>query len=105
MDIFCAAIDSQLQELNHRFNEHAVELLVLSSTLDPYQARQSFRINDICLLVTKFYPQDFTEHEKEVLETKLCHFKHNVVRHPKFESLSSIFELCQWLVRTRKSIA
>ena len=39
VDIFCAAIDSQLQELNHRFNEHAVELLVLSSALDPYQAR------------------------------------------------------------------
>jgi hypothetical protein len=105
VDIFCAAIDSQLQELNHRFNEHAVELLVLSSALDPYQARQSFRINDICLLVTKFYPQDFTEHEKEVLETELCHFEHNVVRHPEFESLSSISELCQWLVRTRKSIA
>ena len=105
MDIFCVAIDSQLQELNHRFNEHAVELLVLSSALDPYQARPSFRINDICLLVSKFYQQDFTEYEKEVLETKLCHFEHNVVRHPEFESLSSISELCQWLVRTRKSIA
>ena len=54
---------------------------------------------------TKFYPQDFTEHEKEVLETELCHFEHNVVRHPEIESLSSIYELCQWLVRTRKSIA
>ena len=105
VNIFCATIDSQLQELNHRFNEHAVELLVLSSALDPYQACQSFRINDICLFVTKFYPQDFMKHEKEVLETKLCHFEHNVVRHPEFESLSSISELCQWLVRTRKSIA
>ena len=64
MNIFCATIDSQLQELNHRFNEYAVELLVLSSALDPYQTRQSFRINDICLLVTKFYQQDFTEHKK-----------------------------------------
>ena len=32
---FYAAIDSQLQELNGRFSEHAVELLILSSTLDP----------------------------------------------------------------------
>ena len=61
---------------------------MLSSALDPYQARQSFRINDICLLVTKFYLQDFTEYEKEVLETELCHFEHNVVQHPEFESLS-----------------
>ena len=39
VEVFCATIDSQLHELNHRFNQHAVELLVLSSTLDPYQAR------------------------------------------------------------------
>ena len=35
LDIFCAAINFQLQELNRRFNEHAVELLILASTLDP----------------------------------------------------------------------
>ena len=33
VDIFKAMIDSQLQELNHRFNEHVVELLILSSIL------------------------------------------------------------------------
>ena len=93
VDIFCAAIDSQLHELNHRFNEHAIELLVLSSTLDPYQAHQSFRINDICFLVAKFYSQDFTKHEKEVLEIELCHFEHSVVQLSKFKNLSSISEL------------
>jgi hypothetical protein len=29
VDIFCASINSQLQELNRRFSEHAVELLIL----------------------------------------------------------------------------
>ena len=38
VDIFNAGIDSQLQELNHRFSEHAMELLTLSSTLDPQEA-------------------------------------------------------------------
>ena len=33
--IFNAGIDSQLQELNYRFSEKAMELLTLSSTLDP----------------------------------------------------------------------
>jgi len=33
--IFCASIDFQLQELNHRFSEHAVELLILGSVLHP----------------------------------------------------------------------
>ena len=35
VDIFNAGIDSQLQELNHWFSKYAMELLTLSSTLDP----------------------------------------------------------------------
>ena len=35
VNIFYAAIDSQLQELNIRFNDSSVELLMLSSALDP----------------------------------------------------------------------
>jgi hypothetical protein len=46
--IFCAVIDSQLKELNHRFSEHAVELLILGSALNPRATRDSFRIDDIC---------------------------------------------------------
>ncbi|XP_059671069.1 uncharacterized protein LOC132316609 [Cornus florida] len=35
IDIFNGTIDSQLQELNNRFSKKAVELIVLSSALDP----------------------------------------------------------------------
>ena len=35
VDISYVAIDSQLQELNGRFSEHAMELLIFSSTLCP----------------------------------------------------------------------
>jgi hypothetical protein len=73
MDIFCASIDSQLQELNRRFSEHAVELLILDSTLDSRAARESFRIDDICQLINKFYPQDFSDLEYEQLEIELNH--------------------------------
>jgi hypothetical protein len=54
-----------LQELNRRFNEHAVELLILGSALDPRAARESFKIDDICQLVNKFYSQDFPDLENE----------------------------------------
>jgi hypothetical protein len=80
MDIFCVAIDSQLQELNRRFSEQAVELLILVSALDPRVARESFRIDDICQLVNKFYPQDFTDTEKEQLKIELHHYEHNIVQ-------------------------
>ena len=71
VDIFYAAIDSILQELNHRFSKHAVELLNLSSTLDPKEARESFRSIDILLLVSKFYPKDFTNQEMTLLKAKV----------------------------------
>jgi len=73
MDIFCASIDSQLQELNRRFSEHAMELLILGSALDSQAARESFRIDDICQLINKFYPQDFSDLEYEQLEIELNH--------------------------------
>jgi hypothetical protein len=57
VDIFCTAIDSQLQELNRQFSEHAMELFILGSTLEPRIAHKSFKIDDICQLVNKFYLQ------------------------------------------------
>jgi hypothetical protein len=103
VDIFCAAIDSQLQKLNRQFSEHTVELLILGSALDPRVARESFRIDDICQLVNKFYPQDFTDFEKEQLKIELYHYEHNVVQHSSFKGLLNISKLSQWLVRTEKS--
>ncbi|XP_075654760.1 uncharacterized protein LOC142624919 [Castanea sativa] len=101
VNIFYATIDSQLQEINHRFNEDTIELLRLSSALEPREALKSFRSRDLCLLVKNFYPQDFTDYEKQVLEKELYHFEYNVVQDPEFQKLKSLSELCQWLVRTR----
>ncbi|XP_034924224.1 uncharacterized protein [Populus alba] len=56
VDIFTAIVDQQLQELNNRFNEQATELLKLSTTLDPKNNYKLFSVEDICLLVDKFYP-------------------------------------------------
>ena len=57
-------IDSQLQELNNRFKEDTVELLIRSTSLDPRGGYSSFNIEDICKLAEKYYPMDFTEQEK-----------------------------------------
>ncbi|XP_075654727.1 uncharacterized protein LOC142624880 [Castanea sativa] len=94
---------SSTKELNHRFNEDEMELLRLSSALEPREALKSFRSSDIFLLVKNLYPQDFTDYDKQVLEKELYHFEHNVVQDPKFKKLKSLSELCQWLVRTRNS--
>ena len=74
IDIFTAAIDFQLQELDSRFNEHAVELLILSAALSLKDAYKSFKIDDMCNLVDKFYFEDFTKQEKIFLRFQLHHY-------------------------------
>ena len=73
VNIFYAAIDSQLLELNHRFNEDSVELIRFSSALEPREALKSFRSSDLYLLVKNLYPQDSTDYDKQVLENELYH--------------------------------
>ncbi|XP_062011181.1 uncharacterized protein LOC133727792 [Rosa rugosa] len=90
VDIFYAAIDSQLQELNNRFNEHAVELLTLSSALDPTKISKCFKIDAIY-------------HEKLQLKKQLEFFEYDVVKDQEFKSISTISDLSQWLVRTKRS--
>ncbi|KAL6565767.1 hypothetical protein OROHE_004822 [Orobanche hederae] len=64
IDIFSGTIDCILQELRIRFNEDVVELLKLSSCLDPRRGYELFNIGNICKLAEKFYPVDFSSQEK-----------------------------------------
>ncbi|KAL6210840.1 hypothetical protein ACLB2K_016072 [Fragaria x ananassa] len=105
VDIFNAAIDSQLQELNSRFNENVVKLIVLCSALDPREICKSFRIDDVYELIDKFYPKDFEDHEKARLKIQLQHFYNDVIRLLEFKALLTISAMAQWLVNTRRSIA
>ncbi|XP_021845403.2 uncharacterized protein [Spinacia oleracea] len=102
VDIFNAAIDFQLQELNNRFSEKAVELLMLSCALDPREWCKGFQVDNLCKLVHKFYPQDFTDFEKEELRVQLLHFEAEITKNGDAQKLSGISELCRWLVETRK---
>ncbi|XP_028079332.1 zinc finger MYM-type protein 1-like [Camellia sinensis] len=95
--------DGWLQELNNRFKEDVMELLVLSSALDPRNGYRSFNIEDICKLANKFYPMDFSEQEKLHLKYQLENYKFDISILPEFQKLSTISELCQMLAKTKKS--
>ncbi|KAL5789875.1 hypothetical protein ACOSQ2_004763 [Xanthoceras sorbifolium] len=103
VEIFTATIDSQLQELNNRFSEQAMELLTLSSALDPRDGFKSFNIDNICKLADKFYPMDFTEHERDLLSFELKHYKLYASQQQVFQKMSTISELCRALAETRSS--
>lgn len=47
IDVFIATIDNQLWELNNKFNEYTVELLVLSTILDRRDGF-TFNIDHLC---------------------------------------------------------
>ncbi|XP_059434852.1 uncharacterized protein LOC132167836 [Corylus avellana] len=102
-DIFNTTIDFQLQELDSRFGEKAMELLTLSSALNPKDAYESFKIDDICILAEKYYPLDFSEQEKINLRYQLRYFEVDVLTDPTLQNLSSIAELCQGLAKAKKS--
>ena len=103
IDIFIAAIDSQLHELDSRFCEQTMELLFLNAALDPKDAYTKFKIDDICRLVEKYYLEDFIEHERVLLRFQLQHYELDVPQHPKLRNLPSIVELYQGLMETNKT--
>ncbi|XP_024964307.1 uncharacterized protein LOC112504590 [Cynara cardunculus var. scolymus] len=102
VDIFYEAINCQLMELDHRFSDGSMEVFCLASTLDPKNAYETFRSLDVRQLVEKFYPEDFSDHEKTILKMQLQHYAIDVVQHVDYKQLTSIEELSQWLVRTRR---
>ncbi|KAH9696951.1 TTF-type domain-containing protein [Citrus sinensis] len=93
-DVFHAVIDFQLMELNSRFSEQTVELLTLSSALDPVDGFKSFDIDNICSLAEKLYPHDFTPNEVLALRRELEHYQIDVLSHPRFQNMASLSELC-----------
>ena len=60
-NIFTIVCDAQLEELNNRFKDDVMELLVLRSALDPRDGYKSFNIEDICKLANICYLDHFTE--------------------------------------------
>jgi len=103
VNIFLVRVDKQLQELNDKFSEQTMELLTLSNALVPKDAYKAFNIKDICTLVNKYYPLDFSEQEKISLKFQLQHFIIDAPNHPNLKNLSTMLELCQSLARTGKS--
>jgi hypothetical protein len=94
-DVFNATIDFQLQEIDYRFGERAIELLTLILALDPNDTYKSFNIDDICSLADKYYSLDFSEQKKIILIFQLKHFEVDMLNHLKLQKLSSIAELCR----------
>ncbi|XP_016195632.1 uncharacterized protein LOC107636648 [Arachis ipaensis] len=100
VDVFLAAIASQIQELNSRFNEETMELLTLSIALDLKDNFKLFNIQNICKLAEKFYPSDFSDYERILLNAQLQHYAFDILNHLK--DVGTLSELCKRLKETGK---
>ncbi|KAG9458140.1 hypothetical protein H6P81_002648 [Aristolochia fimbriata] len=80
-----------------------MDLLILSTALDPQDRYKSFNINNICELVDKFYPDDFTKQEKHHLKYELQHYELDNSYQVDLQEVKTIGELCQKLVETGKA--
>ncbi|XP_071728969.1 uncharacterized protein [Rutidosis leptorrhynchoides] len=79
-----------------------MELLTLSSTLVPRKDSKELNIGHLCSLVEKYYPVDFTEHERNQLKSELELFNIEMPKNPKLSGASTLVEVCRGLVETGK---
>ncbi|XP_071708980.1 uncharacterized protein [Rutidosis leptorrhynchoides] len=102
VDIFICTLDKQLHEMENRFNNDAMGLITLTSALVPKRILEACDINQICHLVKKYYPLDFTEQERIRLRYQLELFDIELSKNSKLHVTTTIAELCKTLVETRK---
>jgi hypothetical protein len=84
VQIFLVAVDTQIQEINCKFNDGAIELLTLTNALISKDGYVGFNVDDIVRLVEKYYPENFTNQERIMLNNQLRHFIVDVPQHEKF---------------------
>ncbi|KAL6189484.1 hypothetical protein ACLB2K_040872 [Fragaria x ananassa] len=102
VNILNVVIDFQLAELDNRFLDDSLELLVLSATLDPRDNFVAFRSEDVCNLALKFYPEDFTSFDLSTLDMECGFFVADILADPRFVNTFYVSDLSRRLVESRK---
>nr|XP_016465262.1 PREDICTED: uncharacterized protein LOC107788120 [Nicotiana tabacum] len=73
VEVFCAAIDLQLSELNNRFSEVNIDLLLGMASLSPDDFFTNYNKNKIMKLAT-YYPNEFAASKLEDLSCELDNY-------------------------------
>ncbi|CAN6696635.1 unnamed protein product [Malus baccata var. baccata] len=99
VDLYFQVLDTQLKELNDRFNEVNTELLLCMACLSPVNNFASFDKAKIVRLA-QLYPQDFDCMDLMNLPIQLDNYIHDMKMHSEFSSLRGIGDLAKELVKT-----
>ncbi|KAK9689819.1 hypothetical protein RND81_09G083500 [Saponaria officinalis] len=98
VNIFYSVIDFQLTELDSRFTESSLEILVLSASMDPRYCFRAFKREDVCKLALKYYPLDFSSYDRFALDLECEFFVADIDKDPRFTKITSILDLCRQMV-------
>jgi len=77
-----------------------MDLLTLSCSLSLEDRYKTFEVDTICTLVEKYYPMDFSDHEKINLPFHLQHFLFDARQSSTLKNLSTSQELYSCLAAT-----
>jgi hypothetical protein len=70
IDIFYTAIDAIITDLDHRFNEGSLELLVCFSCLDPRDSFSKFDVDKL-IWIADIYYDDFSLDDRKRIKDQL----------------------------------
>uniref|UniRef100_A0A7N0UR35 HAT C-terminal dimerisation domain-containing protein n=1 Tax=Kalanchoe fedtschenkoi TaxID=63787 RepID=A0A7N0UR35_KALFE len=101
VEMFLSVIDLQIQQLNNRFDEVNMELLICMACLNPANSFAAFDQKKI-LRLAEFYPHDFTKVDLLELEFQLEMYIDDVRNDARFQQVKDLGGLSCMLVETSK---
>ncbi|CAM8920500.1 unnamed protein product [Rhodiola kirilowii] len=103
INVLYAVIDHKLAELESRFPESSMELLILGATFHPRNHFAAFKKEDVLLLASKFYASDFSAYDMVALNIECEFFPPSIQRDSPFANMTSVSDVCRLLAETGKS--
>ncbi|XP_021758486.1 zinc finger MYM-type protein 1-like [Chenopodium quinoa] len=103
VEMYLSVIDLQLQELNNRFDEKNMELLICMSCLNPVNSFAAFDKKKLMRLA-ELYPEEFPTNDMTMtaLRHELGFYINDMRTDARFGDLKGINELSMMLVETNK---
>jgi hypothetical protein len=102
-EVYLGVVDQIIQELDNRFDEVNMELLVCMSALNPSNSFASYDAQKVMRLA-QFYPDDISSMDLIRLEFQLETFIDDMRKDVRFISVNHLGELSILLVETKKHL-
>ena len=101
--VYLGVVDHIIQELDNRFDEVNMELLICMSSLNPTDSFASYDLHKVMRLA-EFYPKDISTTDLVRLEFQLGTFIDDMRKDDRFKCLKTLGELSIKLVETKKHV-